>query len=118
ERVGGPTVLLSSDFPTFRLSDFPTFRPVVRSRPLAPGLPSVSLIGFGGMPLSIAGRPDAETAEAVLHASFDAGVTLIDTADAYCLDERELGHNERLIAGALRTWGGPRERLLVASKGG
>ncbi len=90
----------------------------MRSRPLAPGLPSVSIVGFGGMPLSIQGRPDASTALAVIHAALDAGVTLIDTADVYCLDEREIGHNERLIAAALREWSGPRERILVATKGG
>jgi aryl-alcohol dehydrogenase-like predicted oxidoreductase len=70
------------------------------------------------MPLSIRGRPDESTARAVLHASLGAGVTLIDTADTYCLDDREIGHNERLIAAALRAWSGPRERILVATKGG
>ena len=90
----------------------------MRFRPLAPGLPAVTLVGFGGMPLSIQGRPDERTALAVLHASLDAGVTLIDTADAYCLDDSEIGHNERLIATALRAWSGAREQILVATKGG
>ena len=90
----------------------------MHSRPLGSGLPSVSIVGFGGMPLSIQGRPDEATARLVLHASLDAGVTLFDTADVYCLDDRDIGHNERLIAGALRTWKGPREQILVATKGG
>jgi aryl-alcohol dehydrogenase-like predicted oxidoreductase len=90
----------------------------MRYRPLAPGLPSVSLVGFGGMPLSIQGRPDSATAQAVLHAALDAGVTLIDTADSYCLATPERGHNERLIGAALRAWPGPRDRILVATKGG
>ena len=47
----------------------------------------------------------------LLHAAFDAGVTLLDTADAYCLDERDIGHNERLIARALSTWSGDRSRI-------
>ena len=34
---------------------------------------------------------------AVVHAALDAGVTLLDTADAYCLDDTETGHNERLL---------------------
>jgi aryl-alcohol dehydrogenase-like predicted oxidoreductase len=68
--------------------------------------------------LSIQGRPDETTARQVLHAALEAGVTLIDTADSYCLDDREIGHNERLIAGALRTWSGAREQVLVATKGG
>jgi aryl-alcohol dehydrogenase-like predicted oxidoreductase len=87
-------------------------------RTLGPGLPSVSSVGFGGMPLSIAGRPDAATAIATLHASLEAGVTLIDTADVYCLDDADIGHNERLIAEALRSWAGPRDTILVATKGG
>ena len=29
-----------------------------------------------------------------MHAALDAGVTLIDTADAYARDEAEFGHNE------------------------
>ena len=70
------------------------------------------------MPLSIQGRPDSYTARTTIHASLDAGVTLIDTADAYCLDDSEIGHNEQLIAAALREWSGPRERILIATKGG
>ena len=55
---------------------------------------------------------------AVLHAAFEAGVTFLDTSDTYCLDENEIGHNERLIAGALASWTGDRSRVVVATKGG
>jgi aryl-alcohol dehydrogenase-like predicted oxidoreductase len=72
-------------------------------------------IGLGGMPLSVSGRPDKAQAIRTVHAALDAGVTLIDTADAYALDESEVGHNERLIAKALR---GRREDVVVATKGG
>ncbi|MGH7471448.1 MAG: aldo/keto reductase [Longimicrobiales bacterium] len=44
-------------------------------------------------------RADAQ-ALAVIQAALDAGVTLLDTADAYCHDQRDVGHNERLIAEA------------------
>lgn len=87
-------------------------------RRLGPSGPDVSAVSFGGMHLSIAERPDESQAVRVLHAALDAGVTLIDTADVYCLDDRDIGHNERLIAGALRAWRGPRESVLVATKGG
>ena len=70
------------------------------------------------MHLSISGRPDDATGIAVIRAALEHGVTLIDTADVYCLDDGELGHNERLIATALRTWAGPREHVIVATKGG
>lgn len=87
--------------------------------PLGPGAPAVSSIGFGGMSLSIAGRSASDaTGVRVIHAVLDHGVTLIDTADVYCLDEAEVGHNERLIARALRGWSGDRDRVIVATKGG
>lgn len=79
---------------------------------------SVSAIGLGGMPMSIEGRPDAERSTATIHAALDAGVTLIDTADAYHLHAGEVGHNEELIARALRSYGGDTSEVLVATKGG
>lgn len=88
------------------------------TRPLGPDIPAVSGIGLGGMALSLADRPPASQAIRVIHAALDAGVTLIDTADVYCLDDRDLGHNERLIARALGTWSGARDRVMVATKGG
>jgi aryl-alcohol dehydrogenase-like predicted oxidoreductase len=76
----------------------------------------VSCIGLGGMALSIQGRPSTEDALRVIHAALDAGITFIDTADVYCLDDNDIGHNERLIARALYAWrGGP---VVVATKGG
>ena len=72
-------------------------------------------IGLGGMPLSLEGRPDEDRAIRTIHAALDAGVTLIDTADAYSRDEHDVGHNERLIAKALR---GRRDGVIVATKGG
>jgi aryl-alcohol dehydrogenase-like predicted oxidoreductase/histidinol phosphatase-like enzyme/predicted kinase len=65
-------------------------------------------------------EPDRDDANslAVLHAALDAGITLLDTADVYCLNDSERGHNERLISRALATWTGDRSRLTVATKGG
>ena len=74
----------------------------------------IPVIGFGGMPLSIQGRPDEAQGIRVLHAAIDAGMTLIDTADVYCLDDGDIGHNERLIATALRE----RQGVRVATKAG
>jgi aryl-alcohol dehydrogenase-like predicted oxidoreductase len=78
----------------------------------------VSAIGLGEMPLSIEGRPDRTRAINTIHASLDAGVTIIDTADAYSLSVEEHGHGERLVAKALSTYGGPTDHVLVATKGG
>ncbi|QIZ97310.1 aldo/keto reductase [Leifsonia sp. PS1209] len=78
----------------------------------------VSAIGLGGMPMSIEGRPDEDRSIATIHAALDAGVTFIDTADAYHLHADEVGHNESLIAGAVRSWGGDASTVLIATKGG
>ena len=85
----------------------------------AVGTVSLGAVGLGGMPLSIsADRPSPADAEAVVHAALDAGVTLIDTADAYALDERDFGHNEELVARALASYGSSTDDVLVATKGG
>ncbi|MEU7888575.1 aldo/keto reductase [Microbispora bryophytorum] len=78
----------------------------------------VGAIGLGGMPMSIEGRPDEQRSIATIHAALDAGVTLIDTADAYHLHADEVGHNEALIAKALASYGGDTSDVLVATKGG
>jgi aryl-alcohol dehydrogenase-like predicted oxidoreductase len=81
---------------------------------------TVSAIGLGAMPLSIEGAPDAERADATVHAALDAGITLIDTADAYTISDVGYahGHNEEAVARALRSYGGDRSAVLVATKGG
>jgi aryl-alcohol dehydrogenase-like predicted oxidoreductase len=88
----------------------------MRTRRIGPV--SVSAIGLGGMQMSIEGRPDEQRSLRTIHAALDAGVTLIDTADAYHLHAGEAGHNERLIAKALATYSGDTSNVLVATKGG
>jgi aryl-alcohol dehydrogenase-like predicted oxidoreductase len=78
----------------------------------------VGAIGLGGMPMSIEGRPDAGRSVDTIVAALDAGVTLIDTADAYHIHADEVGHNETLIAQALAGWNGDASEVLVATKGG
>jgi aryl-alcohol dehydrogenase-like predicted oxidoreductase len=72
-------------------------------------------IGLGAMPMSLSGRPPEERSIRTIHAALDAGVDLIDTADAYSADDRDVGHNEALIAKALE---GRRDGVIVATKGG
>jgi aryl-alcohol dehydrogenase-like predicted oxidoreductase len=79
---------------------------------------TVSAIGLGGMPMSIEGRPEEDRSIRTIHAALDAGVTLVDTADAYHLYADEVGHNESLIAKALASYGGDSTSVLVATKGG
>jgi aryl-alcohol dehydrogenase-like predicted oxidoreductase len=78
----------------------------------------VSAIGLGGMPMSIEGRPDSARSTGTILAALDAGVTLIDTADAYHVHADEVGHNETLIAQALAAWRGDTTGVIVATKGG
>jgi aryl-alcohol dehydrogenase-like predicted oxidoreductase len=88
----------------------------MQQRPI--GDRTVSAIGLGEMPLSIEGRPDRRQAIATIHASLDAGVTIIDTADAYSLGVHEHGHGEVLVAEALAAFGAPIDDVLVATKAG
>jgi aryl-alcohol dehydrogenase-like predicted oxidoreductase len=67
-------------------------------------------IGLGGMPMSIQGRPDRAQ-------SLEVGVDFVDTADVYCLDDDDLGHNERLIAEGIRRFGQGLP-IVVGTKGG
>ena len=73
-----------------------------------------ALTAIGCMRLSTERDRDEARAIAVLHAAFDAGVTVVDTADAYCWDSTETGHNERLIAqGGVLPSRGRRANVLV-----
>lgn len=75
-------------------------------------------IGLGAMPLSLEGRPSEADAIRTVHAALDAGVNLVDTADAYAPDESEVGHNERLVAKAIGTPPARRDGVIVATKAG
>ena len=79
---------------------------------------TVSALGLGAMPMSVRERNDEERALATIRRALDEGVTLIDTADAYSPDEATFGHNEALIARALREYGAGPDDVLVATKGG
>jgi aryl-alcohol dehydrogenase-like predicted oxidoreductase/predicted kinase len=74
-------------------------------------------IGLGCMRLSTDERRDDERAVETIAAAADAGVTVFDTARAYGRDASELGHNERLLARALRR-SGAAAGARVVTKGG
>jgi aryl-alcohol dehydrogenase-like predicted oxidoreductase/predicted kinase len=60
---------------------------------------------------------DEEAAAATIAAAAEAGVTVFDTARAYGRGEHDLGHNERLLASALRACGAE-SRARIVTKGG
>jgi len=88
----------------------------MKTRPLGSSGLSVSEVGLGSMYLSIRDRPSEDDAVRTLHAAFDAGITFVDTADVYCLDQRDIGHSERLVARALRERRGT--PIVIGTKGG
>src|SRR5688500_14115168 len=65
------------------------------------------------MRLSTARDRDDARSLSVIVAAIAAGVQLFDTADAYALDDREVGHNELLLAHALAG-----RHAFVVTKGG
>jgi aryl-alcohol dehydrogenase-like predicted oxidoreductase len=74
-------------------------------------------IGLGCMRLSTEPERDDEVALETIAAAVDAGVTVFDTARSYGLGEDDLGHNERLLARALRGHNA-HERARIVTKGG
>jgi len=67
---------------------------------------------FGGKGFWTAiGELDQKGAETLIGTSLDAGVNFIDTADVY-----SEGESERLVGGALKSLGRPREQVVVATK--
>jgi aryl-alcohol dehydrogenase-like predicted oxidoreductase len=85
---------------------------LVNRRRLGAHGPEVSELGLGCMGMSgMYGPSDREEAIATIHAALDAGIDLLDTGDFY-----GMGHNELLIAEALR--GRPREDYRLSVKFG
>jgi aryl-alcohol dehydrogenase-like predicted oxidoreductase len=87
----------------------------------------VAAVGMGCMPLSMANDrnkwilDDPQYAIGVIHAALDAGVQLLDTADIYAPAWNAMGHNERLVGEAFRTWVASPEKkskVVIATKAG
>lgn len=76
-------------------------------------------IGFGCMKASF--NMDASNRESTieaLHTALDNGVRFFDTADIYAPSWNTFGHNEQLVAEALRSYSGSKDGVIVATKGG
>lgn len=83
----------------------------MQTRQLGSNGPTVSAMGLGCMGMTpIYAAPDPDEAIATVHAAVDAGITMIDTADAY-----NGGKNEALVGRAID---GIRDRVFLASKFG
>ncbi|HSN98563.1 MAG TPA: aldo/keto reductase [Candidatus Nanopelagicales bacterium] len=75
-------------------------------------------LGLGLLRLSTEGRPSEEDAIGVIRFGLDQGIRLLDTADSYGLDERDLHYGERLVRKAIEGWDGPRGEVRVITKAG
>ena len=83
----------------------------MKQRMLGKNGPRVSAIGLGCMGMSeFYGKSDDSACRQVILAGLEKGITMLDTADTY-----GLGHNEQLIAEALKHWNG---EIFVATKFG
>jgi len=82
----------------------------METRQLGHGGPFVPTIGFGAWPIGGGMGPiDEHAAIRTLHHALDAGVTLIDTAEAYRTSETVVGRG-------LAEWSGPRDAVFLATK--
>lgn len=84
---------------------------MIPTRSLGTNGPPVGAIGYGAMVLEgYYGDVDEAQSVRVIQHALDAGLTMIDTADAY-----GQGHNESLVGRAIQ---GRREQAFVATKFG
>jgi HAD superfamily hydrolase (TIGR01662 family) len=75
-------------------------------------------LGLGLLRLSTEGRPDWDDAIGVIHHALDLGIRLLDTADSYALDEKDLHYGESLAREAIGSWKGPRQQVRIVTKVG
>ena len=82
---------------------------------------TVSSVGLGCMPLSFPQMlGERDRALSTIHRALDLGITLLDTSNIYAPSWEAVGHNESLVAEALRTYDGSADlaSVLVTTKGG
>ncbi|MDD2818594.1 MAG: aldo/keto reductase [Candidatus Nanopelagicales bacterium] len=81
----------------------------------------VSSVGIGCMPMSFPVKlENREGMIATIHRALDLGVTFFDTANIYAPSSSTMGHNELLVAEAMRSYTGSANMadVLVTTKGG
>ena len=75
-------------------------------------------LALGLLRLTTEGRPPEDDAVRLIHIALDAGIRILDTADVYCLDHKDLHYGESLVRRALAEWSGPKDEVRVLTKVG
>lgn len=75
-------------------------------------------LAFGLLRLGTEERPGMQDAIALIHHALDAGIRVLDTANTYCLNDKDYHYGERLAVDAIKSWSGPREEVKVITKVG
>lgn len=73
-------------------------------------------LALGLLRLGTEGRPSEAEAIRVIHEALDLGIRVLDTADSYCLDARDMHYGEALVRASLSRWSGARESVRVVTK--
>jgi len=73
-------------------------------------------LALGLLRLSTEGRPEESDAVALIHFALSNGIRVLDTADSYCLDQKEFHFGERLARFAVETWRGPGDEVRISPK--
>lgn len=75
-------------------------------------------LALGLLRLCTEGRPAETDAITLIHQALDAGIRLLDTADAYCLNHKDLHYGEQLARQAVESWKGPKKEVRILTKAG
>ena len=75
-------------------------------------------LALGLLRLCTEGRPSEDDAVRLICFAVDAGIRILDTADVYSLDHKDLHYGERLVRRALAEWSGPKDEVRVLTKVG
>ncbi len=75
-------------------------------------------LALGLLRLGTEERPATEDAIALIHRALDAGIRVLDTANTYCLNDKDLHYGERLAVDAVKSWSGPQGEVKIITKVG
>lgn len=75
-------------------------------------------LALGLLQLSTEGRPEKAEAIRVIHHALERGIRVLDTADSYGLNAKDLHYGEVLAREAIESWGGDSSEVRVITKAG